>query len=180
MIPTVEKRIDTDFMVSAMSYDPETGIITWSRNRTRAVKGRRAGSVRTPKKGRAYRVINHQGAYILEHRIAWFFAHGEWPRGIVDHINGDGCDNRLCNLRVVNHSQNSHNVIQTVINPTGFIGVHYRADRGKYRAGITVDGKKHYLGLHDTKEQAAKAYRDAARELVGPLNRSNAQCTQQF
>jgi len=178
MIPTVEAKIDTNLMRSAMSYDPETGIITWCRSRTRAIAGQRAGSVRVPKQGVSYRVIHHQGSLVLEHRIAWFLAYGEWPDGIIDHINGDGCDNRLANLRVVTFSQNCHNAKMPRTNTSGELGIVYRPDRKKWRANITVNGKKHYLGLFATKEEAAQAYAVASLTMVGPINRSILPCIQ--
>ncbi len=43
------------------------------------------------------------------HRIIWIAAHGVLPNGMVlDHINNDKMDNRLCNLQLVTPEDNSH------------------------------------------------------------------------
>jgi hypothetical protein len=47
-------------------------------------------------------------------------------------------------------------------NSTGYKGVFYDARRGKFAAGITIDGKKHFLGYFDNAVDAAVAYDKAA------------------
>jgi hypothetical protein len=46
----------------------------------------------------------------LAHRVIWALAHGRWPEGQIDHINGNRADNRLCNLREVKPSDNQRNM----------------------------------------------------------------------
>ena len=46
------------------------------------------------------------GKLIYAHRAAWAIHFGEWPKGEIDHINGDASDNRIINLRVVNRTEN--------------------------------------------------------------------------
>ena len=50
------------------------------------------------------------GRSVYAHRVAIALCSGEWPSDEVDHINRDRSDNRLCNLRVVTHSENRKNV----------------------------------------------------------------------
>jgi len=45
----------------------------------------------------------------LAARLAWFYTHGVWPVGEMDHINRNRDDNRLCNLRVVTRKENCKN-----------------------------------------------------------------------
>ena len=45
---------------------------------------------------------------VRAHRLVWIAAHGAIPEGmVVDHINNDKSDNRLCNLQLLTHEQNS-------------------------------------------------------------------------
>ena len=63
------------------------------------------------------------GQEIGVHRIAWALHHGEYPLLEIDHINGDGADNRLCNLRLATSSQNNQNRRLSSRNKTGIKGV---------------------------------------------------------
>jgi hypothetical protein len=83
---------------------------------------------------------------------------------IVDHIDGNGLNNRRCNLRVCTHQQNQANR-----GPRGgssqFVGV--LRFRNKWQAGIRCQGKFYYLGLFDDEVEAAKARDRKAYELHG-------------
>jgi hypothetical protein len=72
---------------------------------------------------------------------------------IVDHINNDETDNRVENLRLVNHTINAWNTQRK--------GVHYRLDNRKWRAYITVHRKQISLGQYDTEQEATNAYDEA-------------------
>lgn len=85
----------------------------------------------------------------------------------VDHINGDGLDNRRGNLRLATPSQNAFNAPKGKRNSSGFRGVYFHNRAAKWAAQIRVDGQNHYLGLFDTPESAYSAYCDAARKFRG-------------
>lgn len=80
----------------------------------------------------------------------------------VDHINGDGLDNRRANLRLCTASQNNLN--RTNSNRTGYRGVEKRGER--YRAALFQGGRQ-TVGLFDTAEEAAFAYDYAASAAYG-------------
>lgn len=89
------------------------------------------------------------------------------PAGMeVDHINGDGLDNRRENLRIVTHSQNMMNRGKYRNNTSGFKGVFFHAD-GKWRAQIVVNGKTFGKYGFTTAEEAARYYDDLAIEHHG-------------
>jgi len=87
----------------------------------------------------------------------------------IDHIDGNGLDNRRANLRPATQAQNSRN--QRCSNPSGYKGV--SATRGRWCARIWHEGKLRYLGMHDTPEAAARAYDDAAVRYFGEFARLN-------
>lgn len=171
-----EKRVDPDRIREMLEYFPETGHLIWKKNRLTQLVGQRAGSLRQTKSETQYRVVNQKGTFILEHRVAWFLYYGEWPSNVIDHINGDGSDNRICNLREVTIHQNMHNCKIRTTNTSGCTGIVFRPDRKKWRANITVLGKKHYLGLFTDKKDAEKAYFEASIKLIGPINRRAVEC----
>jgi hypothetical protein len=85
----------------------------------------------------------------------------------VDHINGDGLDNRRTNLRLVTPSQNQYNMKRQADTATGFKGVQFDKRKKRYYARITSCGKTYALGGHSTAEAAAHAYDAKAVELFG-------------
>lgn len=111
------------------------------------------------------------------------------PDGIqVDHKNGDGLDNRRCNLRIATAHQNLSNQ-KTQTNPakhSRYKGVslarYYRRRRDgtevtglsrPWRAYIVKNNRQHPLGNFATQEEAARAYDDKAKELFGEFARLN-------
>ncbi|CCE05791.1 putative Pathogenesis-related transcriptional factor and ERF protein [Bradyrhizobium sp. STM 3843] len=91
---------------------------------------------------------------------------------VVDHQNGDGLDNRRCNLRPCLQVQNMQNRRkQTTPATSRFKGVHF--DKGKWRSGIVHDGERVDLGRYNSEILAARQYDRAARLLFGRFARTN-------
>lgn len=146
-----------------LSYDVDTGIFTWigrsSKYANPSRLGKRAGSV----DAYGYRRVRIDGRIYLEHRIVWMLSHGCWPKGEIDHINGDKQDNRLANIRDVTRSVNQQNIrVARSTNRCGLLGV--SAHLSRWRAQINDHGKMKCLGVFATPEQAHDAYVKAKRE----------------
>lgn len=115
---------------------------------------------------------NHEGKwskYVLAtdrktHLHRWIVDLND-PNLIVDHLNGDGLDNRRENLRVCTRAENNKNMRKRNDNSSGYTGVHLEAGSGLYVAKIQVGGKVHFLGRFDRLDQANIAYRSAAKVL---------------
>lgn len=89
------------------------------------------------------------------------------PDGMfIDHISGDGLDNRRENLRLATHSQNIANSRKRKNSQAPYRGV-MQVSKSKYRAKITCDGKRYDLGKFDSAEEARDAYQAKAAELFG-------------
>lgn len=89
------------------------------------------------------------------------------PTEYVDHIDGNGLNNRRENLRLVTHSQNMQNQRMQVNNTSGYKGVSWHKVRGMWRATIRVNNKNKHLGYFKTRELAYAAYCEAAIKYHG-------------
>lgn len=89
---------------------------------------------------------------------------------LVDHINGNGLDNRKCNLRAASKSQNAMNQKMRIDNTSGYKGIR-PLPSGNYTARITVNGKKVYLGTFKDIRNAIAAREQAEIEYFGEFRR---------
>lgn len=88
------------------------------------------------------------------------------PTELVDHIDGNGLNNRRENLRLATMKQNTRNSKRKSGNKTGYKGVS-RYKRDKFQAHIKVDGKSKFLGIFDNPKDGHKAYCEAAKLYFG-------------
>lgn len=86
------------------------------------------------------------------------------PRIKIDHINGNGLDNRRTNLRLCTQEQNMRNRGKMRRNTSGYKGVFWSKTRGNWTASIRVFGKLKYLGAFATPQEADEAYKIASRK----------------
>jgi len=91
----------------------------------------------------------------------------------VDHRNRNTLDCRRDNLREATQAQNMQNRGKFRTNRTGYKGVDFFTQCGKWRAQIKVHGKTMHLGLFSTPEDAARAYDATARREYGEFAWTN-------
>jgi len=120
-----------------------------------------------PRKGTFYARRNCRGGAVLMHRMIM-----RPPKGkVVDHINGNGMDNRRCNLRICTPAENSRNAPKRLGTRSRFIGVYPCGD--KWVSYITYNKEQIYVGIFDDEVEAANARDLLARKLHGPYARLN-------
>ena len=149
-----------------LDYNPETGNFVWRKTFFRMKEGVLAGTAHS----NGYWSLRVERKPYLAHRVAWFFVNGEWPAGLIDHINGDRRDNRIANLRIANQSENIANSKRFSTNSSGFKGVSKTAT-GRWRAYIVKNYRQIWLGVFDSPELAHDAYKAAAISLQGDFAR---------
>ena len=90
------------------------------------------------------------------------------PEGyVVDHINGDGLDNRRCNLRIATQQENHQNQITPKHNTSGVKGVSWHSRDLVWYANIRVSGRLIYIGKFRDFEAACAARLEAERRYFG-------------
>lgn len=125
----------------------------------------------------AVRTVQHNGRSrrILMHRMIM-----DTPDHLVcDHVNHDGLDNRLANLRNCTVEQNNANRRKRATGhgpraaTSQYLGVAWDRRRQKWVAYVKKHGRQKNLGLFDVEEDAARAHDTAARTLHGPFAHLN-------
>lgn len=112
-----------------------------------------------------------RGKTLLMHRVILGIAPEDTRH--VDHINGNGLDNRKENLRLANHSQNGGNSRKREHGTSQYKGVYWSKPRQKWQAQIHINQRNTGLGRFDDEVEAAKAYDNAAIEHFGEFARLN-------
>lgn len=77
-----------------LSYDPETGIFTWQKDRRRVRAGDEAGTITAG----GYHALTLDGTTFYGHYLAWFFVHGTWPTGVPLFRDGDRSNTAIGNI----------------------------------------------------------------------------------
>lgn len=138
-------------------YDPETGEMTWRKTKNwRVQAGKRVGYLCATQ---GYWMTMLDDRMYSQHRLAWLYMTGNWPKGQIDHINHDRADNRWANLRDVSQAVN----LQNRSGPCR--GRKYQLPRGveylrgpgrvkRYRAVVTAYGKRYRGSYYMTAKEA--------------------------
>jgi hypothetical protein len=158
-----------------IEYDPISGNLSWRKRQLKwfAAYGARnpavAAKIWNSKFSGKPAFVTRRGKYLsgklfhqhfYSHRIIWKMVHGEDPIE-VDHIDGNKSNNSISNLREASRNTNLMNRPLTKRNTSGITGVWFSKGKQKWTAAIKSNSKAIYLGVFDSKNDAAKARRDA-------------------
>jgi hypothetical protein len=155
----IERGVSVSDVRSLFSYDAETGNLFWSVRRVGTPVNRPAGC----KQPSGYVRLKISDKYFYAHRVAWAIHYGSWPLEQLDHINHDGLDNRIANLRPASQAENLKNKSRYKNNASGVTGVSFHAGKAKWVVNINIGGKQVEIGRFANKDDAIAARRDAEK-----------------
>lgn len=149
-----------DRLKELFTIDEENGILL----RKKSKRGVPAGPVGC-KNDRYWRCAV-DGKLYLVHRVIWALANEQDPGELeIDHINMNKHDNRPCNLRACDRSQQMANTKTRRNSKSGLKGI--KSQNNRWVAALTYKRKRIALGTFDTKEEAIAAYAENAKKFFG-------------
>jgi hypothetical protein len=140
-------------------YCPTTGELRWLKSRNNRCRvGERAGTLNV--NGVWQLCFDHKTYF--QHRIAWLYMTGDWPKQVIDHIDGDPSNNRWANLRDVSQSVNRQNLKRAAANNvSGLLGVFPLY--GKWYCSIKLMGVNVRTGPFESAQLAHNEYLETKR-----------------
>lgn len=164
----MDEPLTQDTLVDLLHYDEEAGEFFWRKDGARGARGhvkagKRAGSLH---RSSGYRMLKINGRRYSEHRLAWFYVHGQWPAGDLDHVDGARANNRIVNLREASRSQNIFNS-KLVRSSSGVRGVTWNKRERRWKANLKKDQQVIHLGTFETLPDAIAARAEAAKRHFG-------------
>jgi len=148
-------------------FDYKDGNLYWKVKKQRITCGDVAGSLLRKYGNKTdYWAICADGNNYKAHRLIWLYHFGYMPP-MIDHIDGNGLNNKIENLRIATPSQNAFNRKISPKSKSGIKGVYWNSRLNKWRVDINAFKKRVYLGLFQTKEEAAVIAAEARNQLHG-------------
>jgi hypothetical protein len=154
------QELTQEYLKECFTYNPETGDLTWkerplhhfkSIKNQKIFNSRQAGEIAGSKaclNKIHYKVTNltsiRKSPYLV-HRLIWTLIYGEIPN-IIDHIDGDGSNNRLENLRNGTRRDNQKNQKMNIDNKSGCMGIYWYEPLKKWQVNIRHNDKNNHLG----------------------------------
>lgn len=154
--------LDPETLKRHLHYEPSTGVFTRLTRASNMRPGSVAGSVR---RRDGYVDIRLLGMKYSAHRLAWFYMHGKWPVGEIDHINREHADNRISNLRDVPHMVNMTN-LPPRSDPRH--GVYWDGRKGgRWYGMFKHQCKTYYAGSSRSRDEAIRLVELKKKEIIG-------------
>lgn len=142
--------MDADRLRQLVCYLPRSGMFF----RREPLHGRCL--VLNGSRANGYRGLLLDGKAYYAHRMAWLYVYGEFPDGVIDHINGNRADNRIENLRAVSAWQNQHNN-RMRRRDGGLVGAYWYNDT-HWQSWTKVEDRTTHLGYYPSETEAHRAY----------------------
>lgn len=169
------RRLSREQIDRAVTVDAETGLMVWkdrpwvNPTTNKRDRGKAAGAKPTPD---GYVLVTIDRVTVARHRLIWFWVHGTWPP-FLDHIRGVEAGDGIGNLREATRAENNRNARRRKDNTSGIKGVSRCPNNPeRWVAQIQFDNRPIFLGRHRTKEEAGRAYQEAAVKYFGEFART--------
>lgn len=167
-MPAQKPYPSADYFAEFLEYHPDTGVFIWKDRARHHFASQRAFSIFAKRDAgkqagcataKGYVYIGIRPRKYLAHRVAMIMSGHDVGGMLVDHINGNPSDNRLCNLRLADHSTNGRNGRMRSTNTSGVSGVCWDRSAGKWLARV-------YIAPYESKTLGAFKDLGDAREAV--------------
>lgn len=182
------EKLGIEFLKECIDVDFDTGCVFWKKRPLSHFKderimnwwntryaGKKAGSIHKLKNSNTnYYLIGLKNKLYQLHRIIFFMFNGyiiDGDRNMIDHIDRNGLNNSISNLRLVTRSENLNNcgVRKKEINKrkkyktntSGIPGIHFDKSQNKWAVRITINKKRKCIGYYNTIEEAKIALKEA-------------------
>ena len=119
------------------------------------------GVVLGTKRPAGYMSANIDKKMYLIHRLVWLYINGSFPKGFIDHIDGNKQNNSIDNLRDVTPEESNKNLPTPTDNTSGVIGVSWSNHGNMWLARINNNKKTVNLGYFKDFEDAVSARKQA-------------------
>lgn len=159
--------LSRDRLLQLFEYDPLSGYFISRVNHRKFREGKPVGS-----KSKRYRFIRIDKTAYLAHRLAFLYVTGSIPP-CIDHVDGDGLNNKWENLRACTMSQNQANRKRNKNSKHPYRGIQRNKNSSSYFARISYGGVTYRLGTFSSPEEASLAYEKKAKELFGEFYRKS-------
>ncbi len=173
-MPIISKELPSQAELHRLFEYADTGELIWRPRPVSDFKNQRACNTWNAQltgkvagyinKSTGYRYICVDAVRFLAHRLIYAWHHGACPADLqIDHRDGDRSNNRVGNLRLATHAENSQNSVKRSDNTSGHRGVCWDKQTQKFQAQIKTNNRNKHLGYFQSAEEAAAAYAQAAR-----------------
>lgn len=150
-----------DLLRTLINYDSVTGMMTWLPRGQVSFDAKLAGKPAFAQRSGNYLIGRLGGVNLKAHRVAWALHYGEWPHGLIDHVDGNPMNNAISNLRCVSGLENAQNQGIKRTNSSGEMCISWFKRYAKWQVKITVNHKQKHIGFFAEMDEAIVA-RDKA------------------
>lgn len=155
--------IDKKLLLHLFDYDRKLGALRWKNppKHNSYLIGKIAGTKQNSNGVIYLRICVNKKRFFI-HKLIYFIEHNEMPV-LIDHIDGNGLNNKIENLRKSNERHNSQNKI--VHRKGKLVGASWDKQRKKWYSSIQINGKTKNLGRHDSELKAHLKYISVLKDL---------------